>query len=500
VELQFNKTVIAHLCPVVRQMQTQELTQEVRLTDGLPDIGRVLASWGQILIRGKQWHSGSAGVSGGVMVWVLYAPEGGSEPCSVETWLPFQMKWDFPNVERDGIINVLPYLSSVDARSVSARKLMVRASVGMMGEAVVPTETELYEPNALPDDVQILKNNYPLQIPRESGEKAFNLEEVINLPASAPGIDKLICYNLHPVVTDSRVMADKLIMRGTANLKILYRGNGGQLHSKNFEIPFSQYAELDKEYDSSAQARIDFAVTALELEQGEEENINLKAGLTGQYMIYDQPVIEIVEDAYSPKRNVTLQISELKLPAQLDNRTDTMNVELTMESTVERPVDVVFYQNQPRLFSEGDQLTAELSGYFQMLGYDADGQLQGATSRWEGDWSAAASENTRMDMTTMVVGTPDAMPGTGNAQLRADMMLNSVTTSQQGIPMVTGVELGELREPNPERPSLILRRTGTESLWELAKSTGSTVDAIKKANGLQQEPESDRMLLIPVSE
>ena len=99
-ELQLTKSVIPCLQTVAREVQTREQTQEVRLSDGMPDIGRVLTSWGQILLRGKQWHGGSAGASGGVMVWVLYAPEDGSDARCVETWLPFQTEWDFPDTGR----------------------------------------------------------------------------------------------------------------------------------------------------------------------------------------------------------------------------------------------------------------------------------------------------------------------------------------------------------------------------------------------------------------
>lgn len=72
------------------------------------------------------------------------------------------------------------------------------------------------------------------------------------------------------------------------------------------------------------------------------------------------------------------------------------------------------------------------------------------------------------------------------------------TTGEDGIPMMAGLSLGELQQPDPARASLILRRAGTEGLWELAKSCGSTVEAIRRANELQEEPEPGRMVLIPV--
>ena len=498
-ELQFNKKVIPCLRTVSRELQTQEATQEVRLTDGMPDIGRVLASWGQILLRGKDWRGSGAGVSGGVMVWVLYEPEEGGEPQSVETWLPFQMKWDFADTERDGTIQIQPFLRGVDARSLSARKLMVRAGVAMQGQFVVPSDAEVYTPAELPTDVRILKSTYPMQVPKEAGEKAFNLEEILTLPASVPPVARLLRYVLRPELTESKVVADKLIMRGTAMLELLYLGADGELHTWVFEIPFSQYAQLDQEYGTDVGAQIDFAVTTLELEQAEEENLNIKAGLTGQYVIYDRHLVEIVQDVYSPSRVVRPQMSQLLMPAVLDSRTETIHASQSMQTDGVRIAETVFYPEPVQLRREGDRVTAEMSGNFQMLFYDDQGKLHSAATRWEDTYDIPSDSKAGIELAFAPIGRVQGAMGGGTADLRGDMQLQMRTIADEGIPMVTGMELSEQVQPDPSRPSLILRRTDGETLWELAKRTGSTVDAIMEANGLQQEPGADRMLLIPIS-
>ena len=78
--------------------------------------------------------------------------------------------------------------------------------------------------------------------------------------------------------------------------------------------------------------------------------------------------------------------------------------------------------------------------------------------------------------------------------------LETITTAEQEIPMLWGMELGEAKQPDPQRPALVLRRAGQATLWELAKHYGSTVDAIRNANQLEanQEPEYAQMLLIPI--
>lgn len=498
-DLQFHKSILPCLRTVAKEVQTQEQTQEVRLSDGMPDIGRVLASWGQVLLRGKDWRGSGAGATGGVMVWVLYAPEDGTEPRCVESWLPFQVKWDFPDTGRDGTLWVQPLLYGVDARSLSARKLMVRATVGVRGQAVVPSEAELYTPGELPADVYVLKNTYPLMLPVEAGEKLFNLEESLSLPASAPEIEKIYRYTLRPWLTDSKIVADKLVMRGTAMLDLLYRGIDGQIHSHRWELPFSQYAELDREYDTNATARVCLAVTSLELEQSEEEKLAMKAGITGQYVICDRKLAEVTEDAYSPVRAVTPELSRLQVPAVLDDRTETLSQEHTVDTPLLQAVDTVFYPEHPQLQRAGDTVSAVLMGQFQILGYDPEGQLQSVGSRWQDLWSADASADTDVEMMILDTDDPQVMFNGEQAELQMDIPLSVRAVADQGIPMVSGLELGEVNQPNPDRPSLILRRAGTDRLWDIAKSTGSTVDAIQKANGLDREPGSDQILLIPIS-
>ena len=126
-EIQFQKNAVSYLQTLLREQQKQEQTQQIRLSDTMPDIARVLGCWGQILIRGKEWRSGSVGVSGGVNAWVLYQPENDEDLCCVDTWIPFQMKWDVDETERDGIIEVCTSLCHIDTRMLSDRKLMVRA-------------------------------------------------------------------------------------------------------------------------------------------------------------------------------------------------------------------------------------------------------------------------------------------------------------------------------------------------------------------------------------
>lgn len=496
-ELQFQKTGITCLETLKREWQTQEQTQEVKLSDGMPDIGSILCARGQVILRAKQWQPGGVSISGGTMVWVQYLPEGGGEAQCVECWIPFSLRWSFPQDPQDGKILAQSLLKSLDARSVSARKLMVRANVSVLAQCLVEREAEYCAPLDVPEDVQLRWEEFPVQLPREAGEKAFSLEETLELPPSAPGMERLICTQTHMQITEQKIVADKLIFRGIALVHILYQGTDGGQYGWDFEVPFSQYSELDNLYDADAQATLWPGVTAMETEE-QSGQIRWKAGLLCQYRICDRPVIRVVTDAYSPKRQLQLQRTELELPAILESRSQTLPLQVTGQKEGLRMAQALYIPQPPQTHPAEDTLHLELPGAFQGLYYDMDGVLRETTMHTDGKLELPLDTRCPVEVTLWPWGKTQGSLMGGNMQMQTEVMVCTDTLLAEGISMVTGLELGELRQPDPNRPSLILCRMGEKSLWELAKTCDSTVEAIRCANRLEAEPTPEQMLLIPV--
>ena len=497
-DLQFEKTVCTCLDAVLCEVQNAEQTQEVRISDGMPDIGRILAAWGQPVLRGKEWRSDSIGVNGGILVWVLYAPEDGTEPRCVDSWLPFQMKWDLPEDCPEGQIRIQLLPRFVDARSVSARKIMLRAGIAVLAEGYAPEQVQLWNAMNVPEDVELLRTRYPVRMSREAGEKTFLMDEDLTMPGSAPQPDKLIYYTVRPEISDQKVMGDKVVFRGNGNLHVLYRSEEGQLHSWDFPMPFSQYTDLRESFPSDARADVAMCPTSLELELDDEGHIRVKCALTAQYLVDNQELLEVIEDAYSPSRQLQLERGSVHLPAVLDIRNENLYGEQTIPADVNLAADLSFWPDFPRQYRMEDAVRMEFPGVFQALYYDENGALQGSTSRWEGSHQIGADYNTRITAVPQRSAEPQMSLAEGAMTLKSEVPLCLKATARQEVPMVTGLTLGEFQEPDPGRPSLILYRTGKTRLWDIAKQNGSTVEAIRKANGIAEEPEPGRMLLIPV--
>lgn len=497
-ELEFNRVKIPCLRTVTNRVQRLEQSQDVRLTDGMPDIGRILLAYGQPLIRSKEWRSESMSVSGGVMAWVLYEPEDEGPVQWIETWIPFQMKWDFPDSERDGTMRFETALKTIDARSTSARKILVRAEVDVKGCACVADGIEYCECAEIPEDIFIRKQKYPVLLPMEAGEKAINLEEEVSLPAAAETLEKIVCYTLRQELTETKIVSDKAVFRGYCVLHLLYTGQDERLHVTNVDIPFSQYAQLDKEYGQEAQLDVRITMTDMEVTDSGSGKLIVRIGLIAQYTVSDMKHIEIPMDAYSVKKAVKPEIINFVLPSVLDKIDRTVSLEHAVAGQSERIVDTILLAEYPEWKNEDGHTSVICKGNISTLIYGQDGRLAVVSSPWNESVLIPTSDLAQVDMAFSVSGNPQSTQGVDEIMQRGSLCLEYTAFGGEGLPMLSKIEIGEDVTANPDRPSLILRRGDTGSLWDIAKEAGSTVALIREANGIEQEPEGDKMLLIPV--
>lgn len=494
-ELQFEMNTIPCLRRDLWQVQDREQTQELRLPEGMPDIGNVIAARGQCVLRSKEWMGESIGVSGGVTVVVLYAPADGGAPKTVEVWVPIQGKWSLPKTRREGLVRASMRLRSCDARTTSARKMMVRVQVSLVAEVLEPWETELAQPPELPADIQLLRRSYPAVLPREAGEKAFYIEEDLSLN-SAP---ERIAYAVgEAILLEQKVVGSRAVFRGNVRVHLLCEEGEGGLYAMDAEVPFSQYTDLDRDYDKETTVDTILAITSFEPELA-EGTLRVKCGMLAQYVVCQSRMLEVVEDAYSLGRELTAEMGELELPMVLDCCSDRMHVQTVLGGAQGKVIDSWVCTAHPNVRRAGDLVQLDLDGTAGMLYIDEEGALRGTVNPWNQSWELVAGENVAVQACVSALSTCTVVPEGDGTAVYGDVDVQAQMVMAAPMPMISGLEMGAQKPVDARRPSLILRRSGDKSLWDLAKTCGSTVEAICRANGISAEPMDGRILLIPVN-
>ena len=495
-ELPFEKTVCRCWSQKICGFYQSENTQELRIPDGMPDAGRIIGAWGQEILRGKDWNEREICVSGGMMIWVLYAPEDGSDPQRLETWIPFQIRVDMPHTQRDGVVRAQCVVRSVDARITSSRKLIIRSLVGMMIQTMEPMEVSISLPGDLPEDVEVLRNRYPMNLTVEAGEKTFMMEEDPELPQGMSPVERIVYFQIDPEIQEQRIFGNRGVFRGIGNLHVLYWSREGRLCCCDIPVPFSQYMDLESEYSEGASVSNLICITSAELDVTEGGRFHLRCGGVNQYTVQDLSVLDLVEDAYSLCRDVELQYDSIMIPAILDSRQQTLD--LNTRFSGENVSDAVFMSEPWVLTRTGDDISVSAGGEFGFLTEGNEG-LETVVNHA----SESVVIRTDPNADTCCLGwqkTPvRCRREGGDWRVDTRVVLDLSSVSKKPVNIVSGMTLGDLKNTCQDRPSVIIRRkVEQERLWDLAKNCGSTVEAIRRINRLDIEPEEDRLLLIPV--
>ena len=235
-----------------------------------------------------------------------------------------------------------------------------------------------------------------------------------------------------------------------------------------------------------------------DLNLDEEGHFRLKCGMVAQYAVEDVRQLPVVEDAYSPLRELNMEQREQTLMPLLESASREIPIQQTIPQEANVIADVSFLPDFPRQRRNGGEVELELPGTLQVLYYSPEGVLQSAGARWEGRLEGKAHPEARVHGIPMPGAIPEAQITPEGIRLNRTVPLMMTTWAEQRFSSVTGIEPGQQREPDPARPSLILCRAGEDSLWNLARENGSTVSAIREASGLEGEPQPGQMLLIPV--
>lgn len=489
-ELAFETENLTCLDIALCQTQTVELTQELRLGDGMPDVKRIVGCWGQSVLRSKEWRTSSVQITGGVMVWVLYSDENGQLQ-TLPGWLPMQAGFSLPPDTPEGVFQVQLQPRFFDARSVSPRKINLRVGLSIFGNAMYFTQIAISKPVGRCEGAELLQRTYPLCLTKEAGEKTVNLEDEIGLNMPQPQV--LLYAGLTPEITECRVIGDKLAVRGKGNLHLLIQGEKGA-EPEDFPLEFSQFTELEDTYSENAQGRVIPAVTALETDMTDGV-LRLRWSLCMQYGVTDTDTVQLVEDAYTPGRSMELETQQLRIPGILEGKTVSVSAQTGVACPRDKVVDILVQPDFPRRAPGEEAWQLPLQG--QILYRDDDGGLQTVQTRWEQSIPGLLSESCKWMALPQRPQAVQLVPGASQPELRCSVPVDMVISGGSPIPMVTAAKVGE--EFTQGQVSLIIRRAGALRLWDLAKTCGSTVEAIKNLNHLEGEPSPTQLLLIPVS-
>lgn len=501
------KTSVFSLDTVFCESAEQPIDIDFTLPDYYVDISKILKCRAISRISSKSINGSSAAIEGCVTVTVIYC---GNDNCisSYEYQYPFSKSFDTSLNTEGCIISAKTKCEYINCRAVTGRKIDVHGAVGIY---VTIKKRKLTDVISDCDDcnIELLRDSVPATVPMGCAEKYLLIEEEIELGTSQPDIRCVIRYDAEAVITDSKILAGKSVVKGDLKLKLLYAPEENTApQTIRYQIPFSQLIEIDGISDEcDCESKV--SIAHLEVKprvsaSGECRQLMLTAKLLITSECCCNNDVPVIVDAYSKKYEADICKNEICFDKIIENINQSFNCKKNIEFSEGslQEVSDMWCEVKTESVKFGDNamcVRGVVTAYIIACDSKQIPVFYEKTIDFEYTHPMNISGEFKCSPEITVTSANYTLTGECNMELRIELNICASIYKCSNLPLITDIKINDGKPifKNNSAMTVYFASAG-EKVWDIARRYFADVEELKQINEIADDIlASDKMILIP---
>lgn len=501
-ELTLNTSAVSCYEKLFSQAVRKEETQDSVVPDTLPDIGEIVGTSGNVLIRSKDVGDGRVRLEANVPARVAYVTEEGNGLYCLEVNVPLYISIEDPSIPDNGLCVTDLTLSALETKMLNPRKVSVRAEVAFRVECYAAvTKAFAGAPAQSEDGINVLEREAILTPVCAVTEKTFVLTDEFALPAAMPPAAELLGQNTLLQVEEVKSVGTKLVVKGSAESALLYAAEDMSVGAVEFSTGFSQIIEAETlPEDPFVSVRLLLSGVFYDLSGGDGRGGAMELHVVAQATACGKTKAPCLTDAYSNRYrlNTVSERAEIRRIKKAVTLRETLREQFSTAASVSEILQGS-YTLGTALAGEsgGAALPVTVCAHYRT----ADGRLCAAKRTFQLKFSAVLEEGETLELCgASAQRLVELSPSAGGIEIRLPVELSAFVWEREPVEHITAIGYDETETQDLSAlPSLVLlRASSSDDLWTLAKENASTTGAIAAANGLDSlSAPWEKLLLIP---
>jgi hypothetical protein len=488
---------------------TQEETAETIVPDYCPDIARIIETEGKVFLHSREIHEGKAEISGTVRVTVLYTPDGESGIRTLEFAMPFSAVSDAKTMQSCTTLLATSETEFLETRVLNPRKVFTRCKLvskltGYQNMPLEFTSDVMAEPRFC---VEKKCEQQRMTVLTHLAEKDFTFSDELSLSSNREGAAEILSSRVTSAVTETKIVGNKLILKGIFTVGLLYRSASGNCCSASGELPFSQIMEVEDAAES-ADVQMQIQLTGADVQVGgsadqDGRQIAVTLYFHATALLHEDQTVTMLTDLYSTAYELNCEAAPIQV-------TDYSNL-LTKRQTVREILEIgvvassVLSMNVQcgsiSVSRDGASATLRAIAAMQALYLD-EGNVPLVTERSiEIACQMEIPENCTVSAQAVCMDDVQGSLGERGIEIRFTVEFRALASAKKQQICISSAAIDMETPKNlAGMPSLVLRAVDAqETLWSLAKKYSTTIPVILAANGLEKQEDvpPEKLLLIP---
>ncbi len=325
------------------------LDEDCIVKDNKPDVIQIIHTRGNIVFEEVKVSSQNVWVTGKLQFTVLYRSDGNR----VETFsdvVNFGEKIFMDEVDELDTVQLRGKLEDLSISAINSRKLAIRAVVDIRAVCEQMTEEELASAVEGDENVQQKRQKQSMLLLVTSQKDILRTHNELSLPGASPNIGNIIYYNVDIRNKGVTLSNDRVQLQGEAYVSVLYNSVEGQTEWYETMVPFNGSMDCNM----AAQQPLywicsrpsDMEVEAIGDYDGEMRNLSLDMTFDVNMKIWQEEDVEILEDVYSLRSDLSLQTEKMNIWRLLVKNEAVLRIsqQMKLEEKQERILQLCSYE------------------------------------------------------------------------------------------------------------------------------------------------------------
>ncbi|MBE6759130.1 MAG: DUF3794 domain-containing protein [Ruminococcaceae bacterium] len=480
----------------------QPVDVEFTLPDYCPDVGRVLKCRATPIITGREVTAEGISVSGTARLEVLYSDGHGGQVrcCTHDT--PFVTLLPSKGISGDAKVCAEARVDYINCRAVSQRRMDIHGAFTVKASAVCLRENQL---KSSAEGAGVLARRQICDVSTALGhaQTAFAISESFELPESKPSVAAVVRSAADISVLDCKPIANKLIVKGSAELTVVYCTNDGVMERMSYSVPFSQFFDINGADDESC-CDADISVSSVELAlrtdpDGEYRRFSADIRCFADIRAYRNDTAAVITDAYSTRYELKLERRNMSFERYLGDsvRKARADGRLSFPGGITEVLDA-WCEPVTCVCGSGGSVNGTVLLCAIIRNEDGGFEYGETTCAFECE-AGEGGEDSFCRGRIAACGCDYSLSGRNDLELHGEARVRTAMYSRTQLPCVVELEPDESRpRSDADGPALVMYfACAGEELWDIAREHNASVSDIAADNGIADEPLcEDKLLLI----
>lgn len=484
----------------------QAVDCDISLPDYCPDISRVLRCCVAPSIISSKISGDRACADGNALVRIIYADEN-NNICTCEQNFPFS-KFIQLGSDTSGALSTDISVQYTNCRAVNKKRIEVHAllhiSFRISGVSRCPAITSVGRQTVQTKTREV---NFSDLLSTEC--KIIPLSETVELPADYLPAERVVACCGAPVLNDVRVVQDKILIKGEADITLIYCSdeNHGESVKFNHSIPINQVLEVPGITENSTPA-VRLRTLGCECNVRNDTNsdprlIEINCNILATVKAYSKAQLNCITDAYCIDGNLQSDYEKREFMSLCDKVHETHIQKFAVDlSSLDAKKICCLWWDMPKVnktLHDGN-LGLHCIIPLNIVAVDSDERPVFCEREIDFEFSRSVDVNGSVveDECVVPLGFSWGSISDGKTEIKGEFLIDADVFSLDTVNTLVGADILST-DSKTTTCVIVYFPDKEESLWNIARKFNTTVDMIKSENTIQGECAPDGVpLLIPV--